>query len=338
MKQSDKLRRSNNKFNALKTSAYSKEILLPWENADEYEEHFEGISRKEQADGPIEEGFVRDMAENRWLRNRQRRTTAISTRRHSFGRELEESGARSWREALLYVTKSQCKNFETCESIDESLREIASKTRQLIEEPETSDVEERSLQEMAKECTKGVQILAGIKLGLDAERNFFDEYSPKQLRQRINLENALDAQFDKIRGRLEREQEARLIRERMRAELHLLSEKRDKSDADIVGEVQSGSQVINEKASKNELRKTSSEKRSKSYRADNISETGIEAPESEDEFDLDPFDGIEDVLSSDTAPARAKSATPKSPVKGQPKVEDDDDWDWGDSDEPTLKK
>jgi hypothetical protein len=52
---------------------------------------------------------------------------------------------------------------------------------------------------------------------LDEEADFFREYAPKQLSQRVNLENALDAQFDKLMARLTILREARKLHGRQDA-------------------------------------------------------------------------------------------------------------------------
>jgi hypothetical protein len=56
--------------------------------------------------------------------------------------------------------------------------------------------------------------LEKIENALDEESDFFREYSPKQLDKRIKLENALDAQFDKLTARLINLREARILRDK----------------------------------------------------------------------------------------------------------------------------
>ncbi len=154
-----------------------------------------------------------NIAENRWLRMRLRRTTAISSRRHAFGKMLEESGPKSWSEALEIVRKYHIDHHKTLERIANSTR----KTAQWAENWTTSEQQLAELAEkVVAECQATIDELTRIESALDEEADFFREYSPKQLEKRVKLENALDAQFDKLMGRLTNLQDARISRDKSR--------------------------------------------------------------------------------------------------------------------------
>jgi hypothetical protein len=92
-------------LNALKTGAYARETLLPWESAADYNElrtRFwliwsprENLRWASPSTLPRIVGFVKGCSER--LR--------LATHRHAFGRMLEESGSRSWSDALKIVRK-----------------------------------------------------------------------------------------------------------------------------------------------------------------------------------------------------------------------------------------
>lgn len=200
--------------NALKTGVYSRDTLLPWEEEAEYEEHRTEIFDDYLPVGKIQSGIVGNMADNRWLRERLRRSTAIATRQHSYGRELEQSGVRSWQEAQKFLSEREDEHRKLFRNIDESMRQITIMLEDLSEESEDAEIVK-----YAKRIRKGFQdngtLLDEIARALNDEREFFQEYSPKKLQKRILLENALDAQFDKMRARLIIEIEARIVREKM---------------------------------------------------------------------------------------------------------------------------
>ena len=85
------------------------------------------------------------------------------------------------------------------------------------EESESSGELEKYARRIANGCFKTYKVLARIETALDEEREFFLEYSPAHLEQRIRIENSLDAQFDKLCARLVIAREARMMREKLAA-------------------------------------------------------------------------------------------------------------------------
>jgi hypothetical protein len=207
---------ANSNKNALKTGAYSRDTLLPWESAAEFETHRADIFDDLQPTGKIQHSIASDIADNRWLRERQRRTTAIATLRHSFGRELEESGVSSWKEVLSFLSEREIEHRKLLRSMDESMEKIAATVEDYIKASEASDELEKYVRKILKGFEENGALLDLIATAVDDERDFFLEYSPKRLEQRIHLENALDAQYDKLRARFVIEKEARIVRDKMR--------------------------------------------------------------------------------------------------------------------------
>ncbi len=197
--------------NALKTGVYARETLLKWESVEEYKEHVRKIVDNYRPVGPIEREHTMNIVDNRWLRKRLRQTTAISTHLHPLGRELEESGARTWQEALSYLQ-------ERGVEFEKVLESIAASNLQLVESVAKSTKESEGLSEILEECKMVHKTLERIATAFHAGRELFAEYSPKQLERRIRIENSLDAQYDKLRARLLIEQEARALHDKLRQE------------------------------------------------------------------------------------------------------------------------
>jgi hypothetical protein len=196
------------KMNALKTGAYARDTLLPWENAEAYEELRAAIFADLQPQGTLEMEIASNIVENRWLRRRLQRTTAISTHRHAFGQKLEETGVGSWSDALKTVRKLHVDHHQVLERIANSTQEIAQRTAKW-----TTDL---LAEKVVAQCEAIIGVLTRIEAALDEEADFFREYTPKQLDQRIGLENALDAQFDKLMARLNILREARILPDKLR--------------------------------------------------------------------------------------------------------------------------
>jgi hypothetical protein len=200
------------KFNALKTGAYALESALPWENAAEKEKLRAEVFKAERVKGKAHEFIAENLVENIWLQRRVRNTTAIATHRHVFGQALEEAGVANWRDAISSLRAYNLK-------MEKTLATIAKAESQLAEV--TAQWSERTDEELTKRATKihnilrkNAQRLSEIVNGLDAQREFFLEYSPKHLERRIRLENSLQAQNRKIRADLLIEQEAERLREK----------------------------------------------------------------------------------------------------------------------------
>ena len=66
---------------------------------------------------------------------------------------------------------------------------------------------------MAGSCANSCERLVDIDAKLDRECKFFDQYLPEKLEQITRLQNALDAQNDKMHARFQVMQEALLRRE-----------------------------------------------------------------------------------------------------------------------------
>jgi hypothetical protein len=202
------------KFNALKTGAYARTNLLPYENAQEFDKLRAEIFADLRSHGRLETEIVETIVENRWLRCRQRLTTAIAMHRHPFGRTLEESNAKSWREAIAVVRQKHDERHRALESLANAWCRCAESVATWTKKSDSDQLEEYAQRfvDMWERCLKK---LTSIEARLDDEDQFFAVYSPKQLERRIAIENSLDAQFDKLRARLVIEQEARILRDKL---------------------------------------------------------------------------------------------------------------------------
>jgi hypothetical protein len=204
------------KFNALKTGAYAREVVLPWESPEEFEKLRANIFAAFQPADEVEASTAFAIAENRFIRARLRCTTAIATHRHPFGRALEDSGARSWGEAAAVAVKRQEQFQQMVEDIACSTNKLANVAEELVASPESERQAKAMLKKIAVKIKVNSEVLAGIAAHLDDEKNFFAHYFQKHLERRIQLENALDAQLDKLLARMQRLKEARILRDKSR--------------------------------------------------------------------------------------------------------------------------
>lgn len=193
-------------FNALKTGAYARQSLLPWEDPARRQSLCDRILADLRPVGALETRIALDIVENRWIRERLRCTSAIATHSQPFGRRLEKSGAKTWSDALKIVRELNVARHKTLERIASSISKIA--------EAATNGTVPDALEELVESAPKMIEVLTRMEAALDQQDQFFREYSPRELDRRIRLENATDAQFDKMLARLDRLQAARAWREK----------------------------------------------------------------------------------------------------------------------------
>jgi len=189
--------------------------LLPWESEAEFQELRTEIFNDLRPEGKTQSMWVDKIVVNRWEQQRQGRTTAIATHRHPFGRALEEANAKSWRQALAIARERNVENENTLRTIAASEDKIAKTAAQWCETAEETSELARFARTIMDQINRNAKRLCAIQSALDAEREFFFEYSPKHLANRIRLENSLDAQYDKLRARLVIEQEAAALLEKL---------------------------------------------------------------------------------------------------------------------------
>ncbi len=201
------------KFNALKTGAYAFEPLLPWENPEERERLRVDMLNDLRPLSEYTRMIAEQIVETAWLQTRQHKTTAIATHRHTFGRALEEAGAKTWQEALSIARATNIEVVKTLQGIVDSESEIA-KTLLDWDESEGRDLKKFARKALAI-LKKNYKRIVKIEGKLDAERDFFLEYSPKHLERRIRIENSLSARLRSLHADFQVAQEAAHIRAKL---------------------------------------------------------------------------------------------------------------------------
>jgi hypothetical protein len=208
----------NKKFNAVKSGAYARHILLPGDDPAELDEFKSAFFADFQPRGFVQEMPAADIVANRWLRRRARLLTSVGIWRHPYGRLLADARVGSEIELFDLVGEYNAKKHKKLDRMAESLASIAQTARGWKDLPDNIDTLERLAENVVDACLKIAGTLERLEKAIDQEREFFREYSPKEMQKQIKLENASDAQYDKRRARLLIEQEAQAIREKLQQE------------------------------------------------------------------------------------------------------------------------
>jgi len=200
--------------NAVKTGAYVRSGFLPWESPAEYEKYGAGIFHELQPKGILEEGIVNDVVANRWQRRRVRVFATMAAYLHPMGQALERAGAKSWADVVELLRKDNLRHKKRLDEIGSAVTRLAERAVQWG--PKSEELEDLA-HEIVSKCSDYEEPLVRIGKALDRELEFLEECVSKKLDRAILLENSLDAQFDKLLGRLQRVQEGRIMLENLRA-------------------------------------------------------------------------------------------------------------------------
>jgi hypothetical protein len=209
---------SGRRHNALTTGAYSKSGVLPWESAEEHAAFSAAVLSDYNPRGFVEELAARELVDTLWQGRRLKNMTAIAVRCNPVGAALERSGAKSWAEALVILHERQASVGEQLGKIATSLQESSKALARLVEQIELADDLEQDLRKILDLQQKRYEQLERLEARLDGIEKFLQEFSADHVLRRMEVESALGAQFDKKAARLQRIQEARLIREKLKAE------------------------------------------------------------------------------------------------------------------------
>ena len=119
----------DNRFNAVKSGAYARHLLLPGDDPAELDEFKSAIFAYFQPRGPVQEMLAADIVANRWLRRRARLLTSVATWRHPYGRLLADARVGSEIELFDLVCEYNAKKHKKLDRMAESLIDCTNRTR-----------------------------------------------------------------------------------------------------------------------------------------------------------------------------------------------------------------
>ncbi len=108
---------------------------------------------------------------------------------------------RNGREALSIIRAHNLQQEKTLTSISKSESQLCKTASEWSQNGDDTGEATRLAKKIIDIVSENGEQLAKILTGLDAQRDFFLEYSPKHFERRLRIENLLDAQYRKLRGR-----------------------------------------------------------------------------------------------------------------------------------------
>ena len=127
---------SNSSKNALSHGAYSSEVVLPWENKQDFNDLHKSFQEELLPDGALEEETVYDLACLHWKKRRLNIGSQLAFRRDRDVSALTEAGRlNGWEGIAEHFAKTLDNNEsarETMRSINKALREVVVPTYGLV--------------------------------------------------------------------------------------------------------------------------------------------------------------------------------------------------------------
>jgi predicted nucleic acid-binding protein len=195
--------------NALVHGYYAEDVVLKWEQCEEFEELFADLCREFTPEGRMEEEILFDVAHLRWQKRRVRKMWHAATLADQFVVDLTQSGAKSWSAVRDYL-QGQAKDARTVtETLHQLHVQLLLEAKVLSEELIKKRQQKSETQEIQLKIEGLVRLVADQLVPLREElqkapsaiRTFHDAYSPQYLEPILRLEASIDARIDKALGR-----------------------------------------------------------------------------------------------------------------------------------------
>lgn len=95
--------------NALVHGIYSSDVVLPWEDAEDFKEILNGLRRDFQPVGTFQDLAVFDIAHKKWIKKRVRSAMQLALLESAIGEQIEESGKRSVKGIRTHLGRARSK-------------------------------------------------------------------------------------------------------------------------------------------------------------------------------------------------------------------------------------
>jgi len=197
-------------LNALVHGFYAREIVLPWESAEEFEQLHEDLKKEWSPSGRTEQETVLGLTSSFWIKRRLTRTWDLGFRKDPLVQEIAKSGKKSWAEIHDYLRDGAKVNSDAFRIVNDLYSKMKIFTDVLHEEAATK--------REGSEWDKFIALESEMQLKMGQIHSFiqplqvqhppnrteiFDQaYLPEVLEKIVSLEAALDARIDKAIARL----------------------------------------------------------------------------------------------------------------------------------------
>jgi hypothetical protein len=188
---------------------YAKDVLLPWDDREEFAALHSGLKQEFFPSGQSEEECVLDLAQLYWQKRTLSRLRTAAVLRDPFTSEIVATEKKSWsgiRRTLRENAREEGRLVRTMEnSVAKAIAEIRRLGKKLAKDVPFEEVEKltpllRASIELASKSL--LPLLEQVRQLPDAEGAFDKNYLPDALEKNARLEAMIDARIGKILARL----------------------------------------------------------------------------------------------------------------------------------------
>jgi hypothetical protein len=188
---------------------YAREMLLPWEDSEEFAGLHDELKKEFFPRGVSEEECVLDLAQIYWQKRTLWRLRTATVLRDRFTEEIIATGKKSWpgiRNGLRVKAREEHTLMQSIETTAvDGVSEMARAVRKLAKDPNAEEVEK-----LGPALSAGVDLIRKIVMPLldevrqlpNAEAAFDKNYLPENLEKIARLEMAMDVRITKVMARL----------------------------------------------------------------------------------------------------------------------------------------
>jgi hypothetical protein len=188
---------------------YAKDVLLPWDDREEFAALHRGLKQEFFPSGQSEEECVIDLAHLHWQKRTVWRLRTAAVLRDPFTREIVATEKKSWsgiRRTLRENAREERSLVETMEnSVAKAIAEVERLGKKLAKDLPWEEVEKKTplLRAGIELATNSLlPLLEQVRQLPDAEGAFDKNYLPAALEKNVRLEAMIDARISKVLARL----------------------------------------------------------------------------------------------------------------------------------------
>jgi hypothetical protein len=188
---------------------YAKDVLLPWDDREQFEALHNELKKEFFPSGPSEEECVLDLAQLYWQKRTLWRLRTATVSRDRFTEEIVATEKKSWagiRQNLREKAREEHSLLQSMETtVADAVSEMARVARKLGKDPSAEEVERLGpLLNVGVELVRKtvMPLLEEVRQLPNAEGAFDKNYLPEALEKIVRLETSIDARIGKVMARI----------------------------------------------------------------------------------------------------------------------------------------
>jgi hypothetical protein len=207
--------------NALVHGIYARELVLPWETAEDFTALLESFRADLLPEGPLQEEVVFDIARLHWIKRRAMRAAQIEFHGDPAAEQLIEVGPKGVQEVEKYL-RARTDQRETYRAdLKEAMGDMVELLKRVTEtatappqkpagssedrmnEAEATRLRIDALTVAFNVKRQGMQFMREMMELLDTEKRLYERaYRPTELERIVKIESMIDARIEKAIARL----------------------------------------------------------------------------------------------------------------------------------------